>query len=423
MQFARENNWEISPVPWCQTGFFINRRDEAAAIGNTIEHAIGKIYVQEASSMIPVEALFWGHENEKFSGKMVADVAASPGSKTTHIACKMQEAGTIIANELSASRLKALYSNLERCGVCNTILTHYDGENLCQLLPETFDFLLLDAPCTGEGTVRKNYDALKNWTKEDASRMSVLQKKLITAAFGALKIGGEMVYSTCTLAREENQEVVAFLQQTFPDAVEIISLEGLFPESEKSITPEGFLHVFPEIYDSEGFFVAKIKKTKSIAEYFALPPLKKFPFTRLSPKESGHIFHLFEFQWGYQLPKMMTLWKRENEIWLFPQHIETIVCRVRSNRAGICLGEIHKNKWKTSHEAISAFGKYFSKNTKEVSAEEVIDIFAGKNLEIDEGEGAELLLTYKNASVAVGKMIHGIWKNGLPRVLVRGLEV
>lgn len=418
LEQATQESWNLAPVEWCETGFFIDRENNNAPIGHTLQHALGEIYIQESSSMIPVEALFWGHEEKNFAGKIVGDIAASPGSKTTHIACKMQGNGTILANELSASRLKALYSNIERCGAWNVILTHYDGANLCQLLPETFDFLLLDAPCTGEGTVRKNFDALKNWNPEDAKRMSILQKKLILSAFSALKENGEMVYSTCTLGREENQEVVEYLQQNFPESVEIISLKNLFPTAYKACTPEGFLHVFPEIYDSEGFFVAKIKKIKKTSEAKRLPELKKFPFTPLSKTEEKHIEELFNTQWGYHLPKEGKLWKRSEEIWFFPAHTEKMVCRIRANRSGICLGTIHKGKWKTCYEAVTCFGRYWTQNIFNCNTEEAFAIWEGKNLEKDVPDGIEVIAKYNDLPVAIGRMQNGTWKNNLPRELV-----
>lgn len=419
--FAKENNWEYTQIPWCDTGFFIERGESPTPLGNILEHAIGNFYVQEASSMIPVEALFWKKENKKFTGKIVADIAASPGSKTTHIACKMQGNGTLLANELSSSRLKALYSNLERCGVHNCILTHYDGENLCSLLPEMFDYILLDAPCTGEGTVRKNYDAIKNWSAEDAQRMSIIQKKLIISAFQSLKEGGEMVYSTCTLGKEENQEVVEYLQKIYPDNAEIIPLLGLFEGSEKAITPEGFLHVFPEIYDTEGFFVAKIQKKKSCFQKNTTPPLKNFPFQPLSEKEKNSLYKIFETHWGFSLQTKGTLWKRDEEIWLFPENIIKIASRIRCNRSGILLGTFHSGKWKTNFESISAFGEFFTNHVFQISREECISIFSGQNIEKQGNPSEEWIGKYYKNAICGGKIISGTWKNGLPRSLIRNV--
>lgn len=432
-QYAQMHKWALSAVDWCPTGFFLEREESEyhKSLGNSIPHALGGIYVQEASSMIPVEALFYGHENISFSGKKVGDLTASPGSKTTQIAEKMNGQGILLANELSSSRLKALYSNIERCGVINTLLTHYEAGNLCSLLPETFDFLLLDAPCTGEGTVRKDSNALKNWTPEDALRIAHIQKKLITEAFQSLKPGGEMVYSTCTLADEENKDIVNFLRDTFPESVEVISLEHLFPGAEKALTPEGYLHVWPEIFDTEGFFVAKIKKIKSVNTSscsFRKGKISSFPFEKALPKESKERSKYFVEQWGCVLPANMEWWKRGREWWLFPQGVEDIVRCIKADRIGVKMGELHHKGWKTDHQCVACFGKDFVKNVHLASLQQVQEIFQGKNLVFSEPKESsvsakysrEKVIQYNGVAVSIGKQNQkGEWKNSLPRSLMR----
>ena len=199
--------------------------------------------------MLPVSALFAAQPQPY----RVMDVAAAPGSKTTQMAALMKNQGLILANEYAASRVKVLHANLSRCGVSNTALTHFDGRVFGPALPEMFDAILLDAPCSGEGVIRKDADALRNWTLESTVSIAETQRDLIDSAFHALKPGGTLIYSTCTLNKLENQQVVAWLCQRYPDAVTIDSLADLFPGAERAATPEGFLHVFPQLFDSEGF--------------------------------------------------------------------------------------------------------------------------------------------------------------------------
>jgi 16S rRNA (cytosine1407-C5)-methyltransferase len=438
---AQEKNWNLTPVPWCAESFFLEREEEdRSPLGKDITHLAGGMYIQEASSMIPVEALLYNFVGNShgcsLQGKICMDIASAPGSKTTQLAAKMKGEGILIANELSSSRIKALHSNVQRCGVSNVILTHYEGANLCSLFPEMLDYILLDAPCTGEGTVRKNYDALKNWSPEDAVRMGTIQKSLIVSAFQALKPGGEMVYSTCTLAHEENCAVVKFLQEKFPEEVEIIPLGNLFDGAKKCETPEGFLQVWPHIFDTEGFFVAKIRKKKSLnlGKNFQKG---KFPFERVSKKLLNEVENFFQNQWGCTLPKKNEFWKRGNEIWLFPQGSEEIFSRAKCDRIGIPLLEIHKKNWNTSYEAGLCFGEQFTKNIVSISEEEVRKIFSGQDIfseEISEiffsplvkGElegvkkgcnnSREILVVYKNFPIAIGKGFeNGKWKNKMPR--------
>lgn len=150
--------WSLTPIPWCHEGFWIERDDEdALPLGSTAEHLSGLFYIQEASSMLPVAALFADDNHPQ----RVMDMAAAPGSKTTQIAARMGNRGAILANEFSASRVKVLHANISRCGIANTALTHFDGRVFGAALPEMFDAILLDAPCSGEGVVRKDPDALK----------------------------------------------------------------------------------------------------------------------------------------------------------------------------------------------------------------------------------------------------------------------
>lgn len=115
--------------------------------------------------------------------------------------------------------------------------------------------------------VRKDPDALKNWSPESNQEIAATQRELIDSAFHALRPGGTLVYSTCTLNREENEAVCLWLKETYPDAVEFLPLGDLFPGANKALTEEGFLHVFPQIYDCEGFFVARLRKTQAIPPY------------------------------------------------------------------------------------------------------------------------------------------------------------
>jgi 16S rRNA (cytosine1407-C5)-methyltransferase len=218
LELAALYQWALEPVPWCAEGFWINRHvlDESR-LGNALAHLAGLFYIQEASSMLPVTALFANDTQPA----LVMDVAAAPGSKTTQIAALMNNQGGILANEYSASRVKVLHANVSRCGVSNTALTHFDGRVFGAALPETFDAVLLDAPCSGEGVIRKDADAMSNWSQESVKDIASTQRELIDSAFHALKPGGVLVYSTCTLNAQENQQVCQWLLETYADAVAV----------------------------------------------------------------------------------------------------------------------------------------------------------------------------------------------------------
>ncbi|MEK6818337.1 MAG: NOL1/NOP2/sun family putative RNA methylase [Nanoarchaeota archaeon] len=237
-------------------------------LGNSLEHTLGYYYIQEISSMLPVLSL--NPEPEE----LVLDVFASPGSKTTQIAAKMNNTGTLLANDLKIERIKILSSNTEKCGVTNCITTRNDAINLCGNLSKTdfkFDKILLDSPCSGEGIFRSSPKTMNIWNFNVIKGLSKQQKKFISLALKCLKKGGTLVYSTCTHAPEENEEIVDFALSNFPVKIENISLplksrpgitEWDGKVFHKDITK--CARIYPQDNDSEGFFPAKLTLLEEI---------------------------------------------------------------------------------------------------------------------------------------------------------------
>lgn len=236
-------------------------------LGNSIEHLLGYYYVQELASMLPVIAL----NPEK--GETILDLCASPGSKTTQLASETNNEGTIIANEISLGRIKILANNLERCGVSNVIITKKEGSALCkrfERLNFQFDKILIDAPCSGEGTLRSSPRTYLMWNINSIKQLSGIQKNLVSSAIPLLKSGGELVYSTCTHAPEEDEEIVDFILKNFPEmkiqkiSLPVKSREGITSWEGKSYSKDTKLsnRIYPQDNNTEGFFLAKFRKEK-----------------------------------------------------------------------------------------------------------------------------------------------------------------
>lgn len=408
-------SWQLTPVPWCAEGFWIERDDEdAVPLGSTAEHLSGLFYIQEASSMLPVAALF----ADGNSPERVMDVAAAPGSKTTQIAARMGNRGAILANEFSASRVKVLHANISRCGIHNVALTHFDGRVFGAALPEAFDAILLDAPCSGEGVVRKDPDALKNWSVESNLEIAATQRELIESAFHALRPGGTLVYSTCTLNRDENEDVCLWLKAQYPDAVEFLPLNDLFASAQEAITPEGFLHVFPQIYDCEGFFVARLRKTQAVAPLPA-PKFKvgTFPFAPLKGRDAAQLVAAAE-KVGLVWDESLHLWMRDKEVWLFPAEIEPLIGKVRFSRIGIRLAEVHNKGYRWQHEAVIALAG--RENTFALTHQEAEEWYRGRDVYPDSTpSGDEVIVTYRGYPLGLAKKVGSRLKNSYPRELVR----
>ncbi|NIY92406.1 16S rRNA (cytosine(1407)-C(5))-methyltransferase RsmF [Vibrio diazotrophicus] len=414
---AEDKGWALEPVPWCETGFWIDADESEVPLGNTAEHMAGLFYIQEASSMMPVSALFTDADSHYLS---VLDTAAAPGSKTTQIAALMKNNGILVANEFSASRVKVLHANIERCGIRNTALTNFDGRVFGGWLPEQFDAVLLDAPCSGEGTIRKDPDSLKNWSKESIHSIADTQKELIESAFQALKVGGVLVYSTCTLSREENQDVCQHLKQTFGDAVSFESLASLFPEANKALTEEGFLHIFPQVYDCEGFFVARIRKHASVETPAVKKRLGKFPFEKANSKVSNDVNQELQKSLGISLPENSSVWLRDNDVWLFPNALEPMLGELRFSRMGIKIAETHKKGYRWQHQVATTLATGDEACCVELSIEDAREWYMGRDVRPQglSGQG-EVIVRFGNDVIGLGKWVGNRVKNGLPRELVR----
>ncbi len=248
---------ELEPVPWFNKGFWVN----GEGIGNLPEHFLGYIYLQEAASMIPPVVL-----NPK-EDDMILDLCASPGSKTTQTAAMMNNKGLIVANDNQIVRLKPLQINLQRCGVSNTVITLMEGRWFNNYTKK-FDRIMVDAPCSGIGTLRKSLKTIEWWNPNFIKKMAGIQKQLLSTAFNLLKERGTLVYSTCTLEPEENEGVVNHLLENFDNVkIEKIELDIKrsnpileFENQQYSSEIKNCLRIWPQDNDTEGFFVAKIKK-------------------------------------------------------------------------------------------------------------------------------------------------------------------
>jgi len=251
--------WKLEPIPWCKEGFWISH-GERRDVGNLLEHHQGKIYVQEAASMIPPLVL------DPQPGEVVLDMCAAPGSKTTQMGAMMKNEGLIIANDNKGIRMQSLGINTQRSGLTNVLISLMAGKRFYQF---KFDKILLDAPCSGTGTIRKSLKTIRIWNPITITKIARDQKELIKRAFENLKEGGEMVYSTCSLEPEEDEGVVDYLLKEFPNAEVVpVKLPGLklgkpvleFEGVKYDPRVKHSLRIWPQDNDTEGFFVCKIKK-------------------------------------------------------------------------------------------------------------------------------------------------------------------
>lgn len=253
----------INPVPWSKEAFILAKitlRD----LEKTSEYLEGFIYVQSLSSMIPAIVL------APKPGEKVLDIAAAPGSKTTQMASMMQNTGEILANDSSPIRVLKLKANLERQSATIVTVDQKPGERMWMEYPEYFDKVLVDVPCSMEGRFSLvERDSTKRWSLKNIGRLSHEQKYILRSAISSAKVGATIVYSTCTLAPEENEEVIDWIleKEKGKIIVEPISLPQLNTTTALSTWKgrtykkevEKTVRILPN-REMEGFYIAKLKK-------------------------------------------------------------------------------------------------------------------------------------------------------------------
>lgn len=264
--------FRFQEVPWCLGSYILENKTKREMIDLPM-YSEGKIYMQSLASMLPPLIL------DPKPAEMILDLTAAPGSKTSQMAALMEQNGTLIANDNSKIRFFKLKHNMELLGVVNETkadwdftLRQEDGSDLCGDFINTFDKILVDAPCSAEARfIENDPKTFGYWNEKKVKEMAMKQRKLLFSAWYALKPGGTLVYSTCTFAPEENEVQISRLLNRFPDEAEIQDISETLPGlkhvpalkswKEKVFHPNitKALRIFPT-QEIEGFFVAKIKK-------------------------------------------------------------------------------------------------------------------------------------------------------------------
>ncbi len=312
LTWCNRYGWEVEPVPFCDSGFRLLSRNTNP--GNSLEHRMGCFYLQDAASMVPVE-LF---DFQPHSQPLILDMAASPGGKTTHLISRTKDSGLVIANDSSRGRIPALRTVLQTWGAINTAVTCLPGETFGGNFPNTFDAILLDAPCSMDGLRATDAHPLRPITDTERASLSRRQIALLSSALQAVRPGGQVVYSTCTLAPEEDEAVLDAILSMFPGQVQVDNLSGDTIITAPGLSFDGnhlyhpsvinAFRLWPHIYRTAGFFAARLRKTGEIIVEKRHPQRishSEITPTFLSPSEDRFLFDLLQVQYGIDLPFLM----------------------------------------------------------------------------------------------------------------------
>lgn len=377
------------------------------SIVESITFQTGGAYIMNPSSLAPAKILM------SYMGQnpVMLDVSSAPGGKTCALSDMAGRKGVIVANEISSSRLKSLHFNLEKYGAYNVKTVSLDGRLLPKYFENSFDGILLDAPCSNENKIFRNKTVQAQWGKELVCRMAQLQYQLIKSAFSCLKPGGVMVYSTCTLSLEENEMVVKQLLDEYSDAFLLPCGKeygkGLLGQSD---IDENVARIMPDKDNIDGFFAAAIGKKGQLVEY-------EFKNTKLNTKQSDFFKKYYP---GYN-HSHINIYEVDRK-----GYIETapeIFQNIRFKRRGLNLYKDSGKTYEPASQSVWELGAYAQENIKyNISYDFSLNYLKGFDISCNDNYNNELLY-YKNIPVGYGKKVDSIIKNKLDRYFLYGKNI
>lgn len=254
---------QLAPVSWSDDGFYVPAGSQP---GKLVYHAAGLYYIQEPSAMLP--AMVLGAR----PGERIMDLCAAPGGKTCRIAADLRGEGLLWANEISADRARALLHNVELTGCTNSLITQETPERLAAKLPEFFDAILVDAPCSGSGMFRRDPAAMDSWQAYGSLPCAEMQRAILQSAWAMLRPGGRLVYSTCTFSLMEDEAMIGWFLDEHPDSLILPIRKAPGVSDGLPLRPgmTGTARIWPHLAAGDGHFCALLQK-KSCAQPVLAP--------------------------------------------------------------------------------------------------------------------------------------------------------
>ncbi|MFH0851199.1 MAG: hypothetical protein V1876_00415 [Candidatus Peregrinibacteria bacterium] len=495
--WAEEKGWTLTPVPWCAEASFIDRENRETALGRDLRHLLGHFYMQEAASMLPPALL------DPKPGEVILDLCAAPGSKTTQIAARLVcaspptspsllhvtsipqplspeekgecliveqsqthtfpsssgggdrgggleqrrtergdrggEAGLVIANDVQEKRLWVLNDAVQRTGAANVVIVRKVGQWYAKHMTERFDRVLCDAPCTAQGTARKDSDALNFCSEDSIAKMARLQVELLESAIHAAKVGGRIVYSTCTLTPEENESVVLNILNKYSDQLEVVhpkealtsglnwDMRAAISDSEivqKSLNPHlnpsPFLRLWPQTYDTEGFFCAVLHKIKPTRAPEKVEMIRRH-VGELSKSNSQALKKFCSEVYGttFLLPGECLI-ERGQQVLLATVDAVEFPLPVTEYAFGIPFAKIlTEGRFRIANDLASLRGHLATRSIIDLSDSQLSDLLSGHDSSCDPHLRGDMVLRSRGISIGVSLAKDGVLMNRLPRWVVK----
>ena len=352
--------YDYEPISFNPDGFIL--KSDHLPLSHSLAFFEGLFQYQGISSQLPPLVL------DVKPGDRVLDMTAAPGSKSTQLAAMLGNKGELVLNDSSFYRLPALQANMQRSGAINHLVIKQRGENLSRVFPEYFDKILLDAPCTALGTYFSKSEKYSWWSVKRLDKLSKLQYQLMVSAIKCLRIGGEMVYSTCSVSPEENELIIEKFMNKYPVSVEKISPifkskfdSGLtlYNNSPISNEMEKSLRIWPHVHSFEGFFVIKLKKTARVVPEKESIPADTMMTNSADYPEINEVLKNLSDSWGINAK----IWKNyryiltKTRLWMLSPNIKGVPSE-NFVSGGLLLGEKRLHGWKL----VNGSAQYLSKN-------------------------------------------------------------
>ena len=370
-QWEERFGWKTSPIPYCKTGFWME--DAKTPLSRPLQYHFGQYYIQDAASMLPVELFdFPDHP------PLVLDMAASPGGKTTHILSRLMDRGFVLANDASKSRLTALQLVLQNWGAASVGVTAFNGESFGEWYPDTFDAVLLDAPCSMQNLRNTESHPMRAITDSERQNLSGRQARLLLSALSAVRSGGEVVYATCTLSPEEDEMVLDQIKRKYGAAVEIMNMThrlsqpapGFSVLGEMNFDPEvaNAIRIWPHLFHTSGFFCAKIRKIDSwSAEGISTAPNRDMTALGWRPialqQQNDFAASLMENYAldlnAWQESQQVRIYQYQEKVFAFPELYFQYFNGLPVQMLGMLMGQFQGTQFVPDHDFVTRFFDWF----------------------------------------------------------------
>ncbi len=407
---ARKLTGQSDRVPWNALGYYAGTGDE---LSSSPYYHSGLFYIQEPSAM-SAAGLFDVDKRD-----LVLDLCAAPGGKSTDLAGRC---AFLLSNDYSASRARGLLKNMELYGGANYAVCAMDPKELSALYPETFDKVIVDAPCSGEGMFRKDPSLIKSWTDRGPAEYAPIQASILDEAYEMLKCGGMMMYSTCTFSPMENEEnIIAFFNRHSDMEIVDIKVPDEWGFADGLMGLSGAKRLYPHRVKGEGHFICLMRK-KSYERSFGL-----------CPQDDSKVKD------DYRSDNVSELCKEnvyehifiKDRLYMLPRHRIDLDKKVRFLRTGLLMGEYKKDRFIPAHSLALYFGRQDCKNGQ-VSIEtdrgeftaQVLDLstdddrtlryLRGETIELDPSYKGHVLVCCDGYPLGWGRGANGKLKNDRP---------